>query len=50
MLEEKVMLADIIRNFDVQSMQNSEDMVLVSEIVVRSKHGFKVTLRSRETN
>ncbi|XP_069680211.1 cytochrome P450 4C1-like [Periplaneta americana] len=50
MLEVKMVLSSILRRYEVRSADKSEDLVLLMEVVFRSKNGFRITLspRSRE--
>ncbi|XP_069680205.1 cytochrome P450 4C1-like isoform X3 [Periplaneta americana] len=47
MLEVKMVLSSILRSYEVRSADKSEDLVLVLEIVFRSKNGFRITLSPR---
>ncbi|XP_069681252.1 cytochrome P450 4C1-like [Periplaneta americana] len=47
MLEVKMVLSSILRRYEMRSADKSEDLVLIMEIVSRSKNGFRITLSPR---
>ncbi|XP_069681253.1 cytochrome P450 4C1-like [Periplaneta americana] len=47
MLEVKMVLSSILRRYEVRSADKSEDLVLLLEIIFRSKNGFRITLTPR---
>jgi len=47
MMEEKVIMANILRNFKITSAEKEEDLKLVVEITLSSKSGVKVHLKPR---
>ena len=47
MLEEKVMLATIFRNFSVKSLQEREDLKPMAELILRPEKGIIVQLTPR---
>lgn len=47
MMEEKVMLATIFRNFNVKAAIKREDVVVLSELITRPEDGLYVTLEKR---
>ncbi|CAG7722152.1 unnamed protein product, partial [Allacma fusca] len=48
MMEEKIVLANIFRNFKVESVQKPEDVTVMMEVVTRPKDGLKVRIIPRE--
>ena len=48
MLEEKVILSSIFRNFTVKSMQEREDLNPVAELILRPEKGIVVQLTPRK--
>lgn len=47
LLEEKLVIADVLRHFAVESFQAPEDIALVSELTLRAKDGIYVILAKR---
>ncbi|KAH8033900.1 hypothetical protein HPB51_017350 [Rhipicephalus microplus] len=47
LMEEKVVLCSVLRNFCIQSVDFRDKIHLVAELVTRSKHGLKIRLRPR---
>ncbi|XP_077506394.1 uncharacterized protein LOC144115765 [Amblyomma americanum] len=45
LMEEKVVLCSVLRNFCIQSVDFRDKIHLVAELVTRSKHGLKIRLR-----
>lgn len=43
-MEEKVVLASVLRHFHLESLEKREDLVLIGELVLRPRDGFKVRL------
>ncbi|XP_075716274.1 cytochrome P450 4V2-like [Rhinoderma darwinii] len=50
LMEEKVVLSAILRNFTVKASQNREDICLVGELILRPQDGIWIELHKRETN
>ncbi|XP_052687181.1 cytochrome P450 4V2-like isoform X1 [Crassostrea angulata] len=48
-LEEKVMLSNIFRNFTVTSKQSREELFPIGDLIMRPEHGIIVELRPRTT-
>lgn len=48
LLEEKLVIAHVLRHFAVESFQAPEDIALVSELTLRAKDGIYVTLAKRQ--
>ena len=44
MMEEKVVLATVLRHFDFESLDKREEMVLLGELVLRPRDGVNVRL------
>ena len=44
MIEEKVVLATVLRHFGVESLDKREKMILLGELVLRPKDGVNVRL------
>ena len=47
MLEEKVVVSTIFRNFNVKSLQESDDLNPVAELILRPENGIIVALTPR---
>ncbi|CAG7824844.1 unnamed protein product, partial [Allacma fusca] len=47
MIEEKVILANLFRNFKVEAAERIEDVTVMMEIITRPKNGLRVRLISR---
>ena len=47
LLEEKVMLSSIFRNFHVKSCQTSEELFPIAELILRPGDGIEVILTNR---
>ena len=47
MMEEKIILASILRHFNIKSTQLTDDIQASSEIVLKSTNGIMVKLESR---
>ena len=47
MNELKVMLSSILRNFEVQATEKTEDIKPLGEIILRPENGIHVTLTKR---
>ncbi len=43
-MEEKVVLATVLRNFHLESLEKREDLVLIGELVLRPRDGVQVRL------
>ncbi|XP_069680175.1 cytochrome P450 4C1-like isoform X1 [Periplaneta americana] len=48
MLEVKAVLSSILRHYEVRSVDKMEDLVLMFEIVLNSKYGFRISLTERK--
>ena len=48
MMEEKVILASILRKFKITAMQTREELEEDFEIILRSRNGIKVSLQMRD--
>nr|QST15034.1 CYP4C34-like protein 2 [Diaphanosoma celebensis] len=48
LMEEKVVLATVLRHFEVQSLDKREDMTLLGELVLRPRDGVNVRLTPRK--
>ncbi|XP_069680169.1 cytochrome P450 4C1-like [Periplaneta americana] len=48
MLEVKAVLSSILRHYEVRSVDKMEDLVLLLEIILNSKYGFRISLTPRE--
>lgn len=44
MLEEKVVLASILRNFHIKSLDKQEDMVMLAELILRPRDGIRLQM------
>ncbi len=44
MMEEKVIVANIVRNFVIKSVKKPEDMVLTGQLTLQSMDGIQVEL------
>uniref|UniRef100_A0A8C5LS84 unspecific monooxygenase n=1 Tax=Leptobrachium leishanense TaxID=445787 RepID=A0A8C5LS84_9ANUR len=49
LMEEKVVLASILRNFSVQASQKREDLCLVGELILRPQDGMWIQLKNRKS-
>lgn len=47
-MEEKVVLATVLRHFKFESLDKREDMTLMGELILRPKDGINVRLASRK--
>lgn len=47
LIEQKVVLSTILRNFSIKSMDKREDLVLVYELVLKSANGINLQLTPR---
>ena len=47
MMEEKVILASIFRQFNVKAMDKPEDLTLLSELILRPRDGIRLSLSPR---
>ncbi|XP_069680212.1 cytochrome P450 4c21-like [Periplaneta americana] len=50
MLEVKMVLSSILRHYEVRSVDRMEDLVLMLEMIVESKHGFRICVNPRKSN
>ncbi|XP_062594490.1 cytochrome P450 4V2-like isoform X2 [Saccostrea cucullata] len=48
LLEEKVMLSNIFRNFSVTSKQTREELLPIGDLIMRPEHGIFVEIRPRK--
>jgi len=48
MMEEKVILASIFRQFHVKAMDKPEDLTLLSELILRPRDGIRLRLSTRD--
>ena len=48
MMEEKVVLATILRHFTIKSTQGAEDISITPEIILKSSCGILVHLETRK--
>ena len=46
-LEEKVILANVLRRYEIRSMAPRDKLLLVGEMVVRSQQGLMMRVRKR---
>lgn len=44
MMEEKIILASVLRHFHVRALDEPEDIVLLSELILRPRDGIRVQL------
>ena len=49
LMEEKVILSSIFRNFFIEAMEKLEDLVVMIELITRPRDGFKVKLHNLDT-
>ncbi|ODM96682.1 Cytochrome P450 4C1 [Orchesella cincta] len=47
MMEEKIIIANMLRNFEIKSIKSPKDMVIQSELTIRSPDGIKIQLTPR---
>jgi cytochrome P450 family 4 len=47
LLEMKTMLSSILRHYEVRSLDNREDVTLISELVMTSETGFQIIITPR---
>ena len=47
MMEEKVLLANLFRNFEFRATRSREEVILLAEIVLRPKDGLHVKIIPR---
>ena len=43
-MEEKVVIATVLRHFHIESLQKREDLVLLGELILRPRDGIQVRL------
>ncbi len=48
MMEQKVILANIFRNFHVQAKDKRDEIVLLNEVVLRPRDGIRIHLKPRQ--
>lgn len=48
MMEEKVMLATIFRNFNVEAAEKREDIALLAELIMRPRDGLHIKISPRK--
>ena len=44
MIEEKIIVASVLRRFHVKSMDRSNDIVLLAELILRPRDGIRIHL------
>uniref|UniRef100_A0A8C3A968 Cytochrome P450 4V2 n=1 Tax=Cyclopterus lumpus TaxID=8103 RepID=A0A8C3A968_CYCLU len=49
LMEEKVVLASILRNFNIEACQEREDLRPVGELILRPEKGIRIKLEKRKT-
>jgi cytochrome P450 family 4 len=49
-MEEKVILANLFRNFNVEAVESLADITVMTEVITRPKNGFKIRLIERESH
>lgn len=47
MLEEKVVISTVIRNYKIEAVDRREDLTLLGELVLRPKDGLAVKITKR---
>ena len=47
-MEEKVILAHFFRNFSIESLDKREDIVLITELILRPRDGLRVKCIKRK--
>jgi len=47
MMEEKILLANFLRHFRIESVQKPQELHLVSDMTLRSASGIKIKIFSR---
>lgn len=47
-MEEKVVLATVLRNFHLESLEKREELVLIGELVLRPRDGVQVRLTPKQ--
>ncbi|XP_069680217.1 cytochrome P450 4C1-like [Periplaneta americana] len=50
MLEMKMVLSSVLRHYEVRSVDKVEDLVLLLEMVIKSKNGYRISITPRKTN
>ncbi|XP_069680219.1 cytochrome P450 4C1-like isoform X1 [Periplaneta americana] len=50
MLELKMVLSSILRYYEIRSIDKMEDLVMVLEIVLKPKNGFRISITPRKSN
>lgn len=48
-MEEKVVLAAILRNFNIEACQEREDLRPVGQLILRPENGIRIKLEKRKT-
>jgi len=48
MMEQKVILSTIFRNFVIEAAEKREDIILLAELILRPKHGHRVKITPRK--
>lgn len=50
MMEEKIILAQIIRNFEIVSLDNRDEIIKMSELVLKPKHNLRIKFKPRKAS
>jgi len=48
-MEEKILIANVIRNFTIKSLDERDKMIIAGEMVLRSRNGMRLRLTPRFT-
>lgn len=48
MLEEKCVIATVLRNYKIESVDRREDLILLGELILRPKDGLTVKVTPRK--
>ncbi|XP_069680223.1 cytochrome P450 4C1-like isoform X2 [Periplaneta americana] len=50
MLEMKVMVSSVLRHYEIRSVDKVEDLVLLFEVILKPKNGFRISITPRKSN
>ena len=47
-MEEKVLISQVFRNFTVKAAERQEDLILLAELIMRPKNGLRISVTPRK--
>lgn len=48
-MEEKVILASVLRHFHIQSLEKQENIVILAELILRPRDGIRLRLTPKKS-